>query len=142
MLDEYEPDTHLYYCGPPGMMEAVAREAKHWPKEAVHCEYFVPPPPVWPQVGRSAASAEFSVRVSSTGVELPVPRDLSIVEVLRQAGIDCATSCEAGVCGTCRTRYLEGTPEHHDYVLSDEERGSYVMICCARASSEVLVLDI
>jgi ferredoxin-NADP reductase len=142
VLDEYEPGAHLYYCGPPGLMEAVAREATHWPKGAVHCEYFVPPPKVWPQVTRSAASDEFSVKVASTGLVLPVPRDLSIVEVLRGAGIDCSTSCEAGVCGTCRTRYLEGTPEHHDYVLNDEERESYVMICCARASSEVLVLDI
>jgi ferredoxin-NADP reductase len=142
VLDEYEPGTHLYYCGPPGLMEAVAREATQWPKETVHCEYFVPPPPVWPQVTRSAATDEFSVKVASTGLVLPVPRDLSIVEVLRGAGIDCSTSCEAGVCGTCRTRYLEGTPEHHDYVLNGEERESYVMICCARASSEVLVLDI
>jgi len=142
VLDEYERGTHLYYCGPPGLMEAVNREASQWPKEAIHCEYFVPPPTVWPQMGRSAAAAEFSVRVASRGLVLPVPRDLSIVEVLREAGIDCNTSCEAGVCGTCRTRYLEGTPEHHDFVLSDEEREHYVMICCARASSEVLVLDI
>ena len=123
-------------------MEAVGREASQWPKEAVHCEYFVPPPPVWPQKAPSAVAAEFSVRVASTGLLLPVPRDLSIVEVLRDAGIDCSTSCEAGVCGTCRTRYLEGTPEHHDFVLNDEEREHDVMICCARASSEVLVLDI
>jgi len=142
VLDGYEPGTHLYYCGPPGLMDAVGREASQWPKEAVHCEYFVPPPTVWPQAGRSAASGEFLVRVASTGLVLPVPRNLSIVEVLREAGIDCNTSCESGVCGTCRTRYLEGTPEHHDFVLSDEERESYLMICCARASSEVLVLDI
>jgi vanillate O-demethylase ferredoxin subunit len=142
VLDAYEPGTHLYYCGPPGLMEAVAREATDWPRDAVHCEYFVPPPKVWPQVTRSAASDEFSVKVASTGLVLPGPRDLSIVEVLRGAGIECSTSCEAGVCGTCRTRYLEGTPEHHDYVLNDEEREAYVMICCARASSEVLVLDI
>jgi ferredoxin-NADP reductase len=142
VLEGYELGTHLYYCGPPGLMDAVGREASHWPKEAVHCEYFVPPPTVWPQESRSAATAEFSVRVASTGLVLPVPRNLSIVEVLRGAGIDCSTSCESGVCGTCRTRYLEGTPEHHDFVLNDEERESYLMICCARASSEVLVLDI
>jgi ferredoxin len=87
-------------------------------------------------------AAEFSVRVASTGLLLPIPRDLSIVEVLREAGIKCNTSCEAGLCGTCRTRYFEGTPEHNDFVLDDTERESFVMICCARASSEVLVLDL
>ena len=90
----------------------------------------------------SSASTDFSVRLASTGLLLPVPHDRSIVEVLREAGIACNTSCEAGLCGTCRTRYLDGTPEHHDFVLDDEERESFVAICCARATSEVLVLDL
>jgi ferredoxin-NADP reductase len=143
VLDEYQPGTHLYYCGPPGLMAAVEAEASsRWPKEAVHFEYFAAPPTARPSDTPSSTSAEFSVRVASTGLLLPVPQDESIVEVLRGAGIDCNTSCESGVCGTCRTKYVEGTPEHHDFVLNDEERKSYVMICCARASSEVLVLDI
>jgi vanillate O-demethylase ferredoxin subunit len=95
-----------------------------------------------PTARAESSAAEFSVRVASTGLLLPVPRDRSIVEVLRDAGIKCDTSCEAGLCGTCRTRYLEGAPEHNDFVLDDVERQSFVMICCARASSEVLVLDL
>lgn len=87
-------------------------------------------------------STDFSVRLARTGLLLPVPPDRSIVEVLRAAGIACNTSCEAGLCGTCRTRYLDGTPEHHDYVLDDEEREHFVAICCARATSDVLVLDL
>jgi len=87
-------------------------------------------------------AVEFSVRLVRTGLLLPVPHDRSIVEVLREAGIACSTSCEAGLCGTCKTRYLDGTPEHHDFVFDDEERQSFVAICCARASSAVLVLDL
>jgi ferredoxin-NADP reductase len=126
VVANYEPGTHLYYCGPPGLMAAIGRETGQWPHDSVHCEFFVPPPTSWPLTSAPAASAEYR----------------SIVEVLRGAGIECSTSCEAGVCGTCRTRYLEGTPDHHDFVLNDTERENYVMICCARASSEVLVLDI
>jgi ferredoxin len=85
--------------------------------------------------------SEFSVKLARSGAVLGVPRGKLIVQVLRDAGFECETSCEAGVCGTCRTRYLEGTPEHHDFVLEDEERSEFVMICCARASSAVLVLD-
>ena len=43
---------------------------------------------------------------------------------------------------TCKTRYLDGTPEHHDFILNDEERQRFVTICCARATSDVLVLDL
>ena len=89
-----------------------------------------------------SSTTEFSVRLASTGLLLPVPHDRTIVEVLREAGIDVPTSCEAGLCGTCKTRYLEGTPEHHDFIFSDEERANFVAICCARASSELLVLDL
>lgn len=141
VLGGYEPGNHLYYCGPAGMMEAIRQAASHWPEEAVHCEYFVAPPT--PTVATpSCPDAEFTIVLARTGRSLPVPPDQSIVEVLREAGVDCSTSCEAGLCGTCRTRYLEGTPEHNDFVLNASERESFVMICCARASSEVLVLDL
>jgi len=86
-------------------------------------------------------AGDFDVKITSSGAVYTVPRGRSIVDVLRGAGIECNTSCEAGVCGTCRTRYLEGTPEHHDLVLSDAERKEYLMICCARATSELPVLD-
>jgi len=39
-LREFRPGTHLYYCGPAGMMAAAAAASRHWPPERVHCEYF------------------------------------------------------------------------------------------------------
>jgi vanillate O-demethylase ferredoxin subunit len=95
-----------------------------------------------PSKTETVAAVDFSVRLARSGLLLPVPPDRSIVEVLREAGIDVATSCEAGLCATCKTRYLDGTPEHQDFILNDEERKSFVTICCARATSDVLVLDL
>ena len=153
LLRERPDGTHLYYCGPPGFMAAVANACAHWPKGAVHLEYFTPPAPTRPVVasppapslGAVAAAAAiplaFQVRLTSTGALYDVPNDKSIVQVLREQGIDVETSCESGLCGTCRTRYVEGDPEHHDYVLEDDERSEYVMICCARSKSPLLVLD-
>jgi len=153
LLRERPNGTHLYYCGPTGFMGAVAAAAAHWPKEALHFEYFTPPAPSAPTAvtaraasDTSGAAAEdtpggFQVRLTSTGGLYDIPNDKSIVQVLREQGIDVETSCESGLCGTCRTRYLEGEPEHHDYVLDDDERDEYVMICCARSKSPVLVLD-
>lgn len=51
-LRERPPGTHLYYCGPAGMMAAAAAAARHWPPETVHCEYFAGPnavPPMLPE---------------------------------------------------------------------------------------------
>jgi hypothetical protein len=39
---------------------------------------------------------------------------------------------------------VEGTPDHRDSLLSDEEKeeGDYMMICVSRAKSSRLVLDL
>ena len=86
-------------------------------------------------------SASFRVRLAISGDELLVPADRSIVEVLRENGHYVDTSCEEGYCGTCLTPYLEGEPEHRDTVLDEDDRKRYVMICCARSRTPLLVLD-
>jgi vanillate O-demethylase ferredoxin subunit len=144
VLGTWQDGTHLYYCGPAGLMGAIASAAAHWPAGTVHCEYFTPPPTSVPYVTGTTAElgGEFKIKIASTGAVLAVPGGRSIVDVLRGAGIECTTSCESGLCGTCRTRYLAGSPEHHDFVLTEAERGEYVMICCARSLSEMLMLDL
>jgi hypothetical protein len=46
--------------------------------------------------------------------------------------------------GTCRTGVVEGTPDHRDEFLTNEERNSnnVVMICCSRSKTQVLALDL
>jgi len=48
ILRAYQPGTHLYYCGPAGMMRAAEAAARHWPPGTVHCEYFAGPKAVLP----------------------------------------------------------------------------------------------
>jgi len=84
----------------------------------------------------------FRVRLARSGREFDIPEDRSIANVLQEAGVDLATSCEEGICGTCRTAYLEGNPEHNDFVLTPEEQKGELMPCCARAKSDLLILDL
>ena len=49
-LSDYRPDTHLYYCGPAGMMAASEAASRHWPPGTVHCEYFAGPNAVPPEM--------------------------------------------------------------------------------------------
>jgi ferredoxin-NADP reductase len=131
--------THLYYCGPAPMMLAAAAAAHEWPSGTVHCEYFTAPEQ---EPASSADDRPFRVRLGKSGGEYEVPPGMTIIEVLRAAGIAVATSCELGYCGVCLTRYVAGEPEHRDQMLSDKDREHYALICCARAKTPVLELDL
>ena len=89
-----------------------------------------------------AINTPFRIRVRGTGEEMEVPADRSIVEVLRENGFYVDTCCEDGYCGTCLTPYVEGEPEHRDTVLDEDDRKRYVLICCARSRTPMLVLDL
>lgn len=139
-LAEHKPGMHLYVCGPTGFMSAANAAVGAWPPHAVHQEYFAAPERS--EEDKAWDAKAFRVRLARSGQELEVPAGESIVSVLRGQGIEVDTSCEEGYCGTCLTRYLAGDPVHRDTVLDDTDRKQYVMICCARARDDVLVLDL
>ena len=131
----------LYVCGPQRFIDPVleAAAAAGWPEESLHREYF------------SATLAEsenpqhlFRVRVASSGEEYEIPPDRSIAEVLDEAGHFVPLSCEEGVCGTCMVPLLEGEAEHRDLFMTPAEHaeGDMITLCCSRAKSDLLVVDI
>jgi ferredoxin-NADP reductase len=142
LLSEASADTHVFYCGPGGFMKACADAASHWPAGTVHFEHFKAPEPPASDAGTATAPGSFMLKIASTGAMLEVPADRSITEVLAQAGVHVDTSCEAGLCATCKIRYLEGEVDHRDYILSDGEHGQWLTACVSRATSGVLVLDL
>src|SRR5436305_7559348 len=140
LLREPQPGTHLYYCGPAGMMAAAAAASAHWPPGRVHCEYFSGPAAAPP--ARLQDDRPFRVRLARSGGEYAVPPGESILDVLRRAGVDTRASCELGYCCACLTRYLECQPDHSDPILGEVASPTHMLICCSRATSNELVLDL
>jgi ferredoxin-NADP reductase len=140
LLRAPQPGTHLYYCGPAGMMAAAAAAAAHWPAGTVHCEYFKGPSAIPP--ARLEEDRPFVVRLARSGEEYAVPPGETILDVLREQGIETRSSCELGYCGACLTRYIAGEPDHRDPILGDKARETHLLICCSRAKSDVLELDL
>src|SRR5579885_418180 len=150
-LKDYQAGQHLYYCGPPGFMGAVASASSHWPTGTTHREYFTPSAndpgiAVSEPNGVDAVDGElgtpFQVKIASTGDVYDIPSNKSVLNVLRDHGVQIETQCELGVCGTCRTRYLEGEPDHRDFVLEADEHKREITVCCSRSKSPLLVLDL
>lgn len=132
--------AHLYYCGPSGFMQACAAASAHWPAGTVHCEHFKAP--LAPATAQDAPAGSFTLKIASTGAAIPVGPTTSIADALKAAGVRIETSCESGLCGTCRIRYLEGEVDHHDCILDDAEHQQFLTACVSRAKTPILVLDL
>ena len=142
LFDQHQEGTQVYCCGPIGLMSAVRQATSGWPSGAVHFESFSErSTPGSPATDR-ADDAEFEVELASTGRTLSVSHHQTILEALRAAGLNVDSSCEAGTCGACKTRYLEGEPDHQDFVLSHAEQEEYLMVCVSRSKSTRIKLDL
>jgi ferredoxin-NADP reductase/phenylpropionate dioxygenase-like ring-hydroxylating dioxygenase large terminal subunit len=138
-LSAYRPHMQVYICGPDPMLDAARRIAAEqgWPETAVHFEYFK-------NTRVIDASTTFEVALARSCITLTVPSGKSILEIMRENGLEIASSCEQGACGTCAATVLEGEPIHQDVYLSDAEKlsGTKIMTCVSRAKSARLVLDL
>ena len=82
------------------------------------------------------------IEVQSTGQKINVTRAESIIDALARSGIEIPTSCQSGLCGTCKTKYISGDVEHGDCILSDVEHQEYLTPCISHIKSGTLVLDL
>ena len=137
VVDAAPPEAHLYCCGPIPMLEAFEKASGKLPSQQAHVEYFS-------AKELPAAEGGFVVELARSGKVVPVPRGMTILDALLEAGVDAPYSCMEGVCATCETRVIAGIPDHKDLVLTKEEHASnqVMMICCSGSKTEKLVLDL
>lgn len=130
----------VYCCGPAPLMDAVAETAAFLPRGSVHFERFTADP----QSASEGEERPFKLILKASGLELTVEPGSSVLETLEAAGVAWPFSCREGLCRTCECQVLAGEVEHRDFVLSEEERESnqVMMVCCSRARSAVLELDL
>jgi ferredoxin-NADP reductase len=138
LLSDQPLGTHVYVCGPEGLINHVIATARGlgWPDSHIHWEQFSSPP-----VGEA-----FEAFLARAQLSVHVPPDQSLLESIEAAGVEVPYLCRGGVCGFCQTRVLEvdGELEHNDHFLSDAEKQSRrsIMPCVSRARCARLVLDL
>lgn len=138
-LDAPPAGTHIYACGPAPFMQTVRDLVAAKPGQALHLEYFAADP-----VLADLPAGSFEVKLAKSGKTILVGADQTIIEALNTAGVEVATSCEQGVCGTCLTTVLAGRPDHRDMLLTEEEQqaGDRILLCVSRCLDRELVLDL
>ncbi|HEM8819499.1 TPA: PDR/VanB family oxidoreductase [Raoultella planticola] len=140
-LTAAEIDTAVIACGPDGFIQRLqdTMPIYGWQAAQFFFERFTP-------VGwnNEAENNSFYIELASSGQRLQVAPEQTIAEVLLHARVEVMLSCEQGICGSCITDVIDGIPEHRDCVLTAEEKASnsQITLCCSRAKTPVLVLDL
>ncbi|MGW8328553.1 PDR/VanB family oxidoreductase [Streptomyces sp. NPDC055897] len=131
----------VYCCGPEPLLQAVRERCATLPRLTLHTERFAA---ATAAAGPGRVDTSFQAVLKRSGRSVPVPAGTSVLNALRDAGVAVLASCEEGTCGTCETTVLEGTPEHRDSLLTQEERaaGDLMLICVSRSRGPRLVLDL
>jgi ferredoxin len=137
VLNRQPIGTHLYVCGPKGMLTWVrtTAAAAGWPAQAVHFEEFLAP----------GTGLVFTAELARSAKTVTVGTHQSLLEAMEAAGVDAPYLCRGGACGQCETNVLacDGTILHRDVWLSPAEQaeGAKIMPCVSRFEGKTLVLD-
>ena len=137
VLGNVPEGTHIYCCGPAGLMMAVEELTKGRAPHTVHFEKFSND-----IASHQSGDQPLSVILAKSKTTVNVRAEQTILDALLEKGIDVDYSCCEGTCGTCVVRLLHGVADHRDAVLADEEKGKLIAICCSRAKTSSLTLDI
>ncbi|MFK7869255.1 MAG: 2Fe-2S iron-sulfur cluster-binding protein [Roseobacter sp.] len=137
LLEGQPLGTHVYVCGPKGMIDWVRQTAaaEGWPREAIHYEEFLAPQPGKP----------FEVKLAVSNKVIEVGEQESLLEAMERSGVDAPYLCRGGACGQCETAVIDyaGNFIHRDHWLDDDEHssGQKIMPCVSRFEGKTLVLD-
>ena len=138
-LERLHPQALLLMCGPLPLLDAVraAWAAAGRPAANLRFETF----------GNTGAHASepFWIKLPRHGVELQVPADRSLLDVLEDAGIETLFDCRRGECGLCAVDIVSvhGTVDHRDVFLSADEKQANRRLCAcvSRVTGGGIVLD-
>ena len=135
VLDDVPEGTLVYCCGPGPLLDAVEARC---PSGVLRVERFRP------KEQETGGTTAFEVELARSGRTLTVAPDVSVLDAVRDAGVEVLYSCTEGTCGTFETDVLDGEPDHRDSVLTEDERaaGETMLICVSRCRGKRLVLDL
>lgn len=135
-------------CGPQAMIDGLTAtlHAMGVPADQVRSERFEAAVAAAAGQSRSdRASAEstgetFQVRERRSAKSAPATAGQTLLDAAEAHGLEIPSLCRAGVCGTCRTRVVEGQVDCDGGILDAEDRAAgYVLACVASPRSDCVI---
>lgn len=153
MLTTAVPDFReraVFMCGPESYMASMRATLidAGCPAEQIHQESFGPrfgsdsDGAHRPPATASAPAGEARVVFTRSHKEVTCATDEPILEVAERVGVEIASSCRVGACGTCKVLKTSGVVNHEHLpgLSAAEEAQGYVLTCSSTAEGTV-VLD-
>lgn len=130
------PGSHVYVCGPKGLLDAVRETAtaQGWSADRVHFESFGAE---W-----KITDEPLTLELSLSGLTLDVPVGKTLLEAIEEAGVWVPSDCRRGECHMCMTQIVAGEPIHRDHCLTPAERATAMTPCISWAGGRRLVLEL
>jgi vanillate O-demethylase ferredoxin subunit len=139
LLADLHPQGQLLLCGPLPMLDAAraAWARAHRPAHLLRFETF--------GSGGTQAAQAFWVHLPRQGLQIVVPPERSLLDVLEEHGVEMLADCRRGECGLCALDVIElhGSLDHRDVFLSDAQKrgGRRLCSCVSRVVGGGVVLD-
>ncbi|KAL3456867.1 pyruvate kinase-like protein [Aspergillus heterothallicus] len=133
VLGKVNDQAHVYCCGPQRLQESVSATAAELGIQShnLHFEAF-----------EAATSGDpFTAQLADSDISVDVEENQTLLDVLREAGFDIPSSCEAGNCGTCKVGVQRGQIEHRGTGLPEAEKCSAMLSCVSRGVG-IVVLEL
>ncbi|RZF24340.1 2Fe-2S iron-sulfur cluster binding domain-containing protein, partial [Paraburkholderia sp. UYCP14C] len=145
-------DREVFICGPGGYMDASRKmlvEGGHDPAryhqesfnfaETVECAQG----PVAEPGAEASGEVGYTVQLARSGRSFSMDGSQTVLVAARKAGVPLPSSCSQGICGTCKTKVLEGTVDmkHNGGIRPREIEKGMRLMCCSRPTSD-LILDL
>lgn len=132
-------DTHVYLCGPIGLMNAVRKTWEGSPFETTNLRYET--------FGASGlfAPQKYTVTLPRFKKKIEVKENETLLHALEAADIDVMYDCKKGECGLCQVDILEysGDIDHRDFFFSEDEKGENKKMCAcvSRVANGDITID-
>ena len=170
ILDEAVPDAwnrETFVCGPTGYMDAVRPLLAEAGVRAVHEESFVfatsPAARLAKRSGQGRksvggdagdvrgrevdrlemgkAAGTFSITFAKSGTQVPCDAETTVLDAAVAAGMAFTSSCEQGMCGTCKSDLISGDVEmnHAGGIRPKEVAAGRFLPCCSTPLSDLVV---
>ncbi|WP_426321302.1 FAD-binding oxidoreductase [Microbacterium sp. E-13] len=145
MLGENVPDLldrEVFVCGPDSYMvhaEALLLELGV-ARDRIHQESFVLAGAEEVVVDPTAEGVH-TVTFAKSGKTVTIPDGLTVLDAAKECGIRIITSCQNGICGTCKTGKISGDLDiaHNGGIRQREIDNGKILACCSRPRGPVVI---